>query len=165
MCREHKAIWCCAWNLHPPCISRHIRHPCPVWNYHGPRGSWNLLENRAHMVASVPVLTCHVTAVMGLSMAAQTTGSQEPVSCGSWGRGWEEEVSWSAGRSKIMISKGGGGSKSQPSGAQRQPSFMCDCDDIAWMSSRQMNLFLKNIWLQMFSGGKWSDQVVEGQRK
>lgn len=34
------------------------------------------------MVPSVPV-TCHVTAVMGLSMAAQTTGSQEPV---SWGR-------------------------------------------------------------------------------
>ncbi|KAK5865990.1 hypothetical protein PBY51_020215 [Eleginops maclovinus] len=29
------------------------------------------------MVASVPTLTCHVTAVMGLSMAAQTTGSQE----------------------------------------------------------------------------------------
>lgn len=29
------------------------------------------------MVASVPVLTCHVTAVMGLAMDAQTTGSQE----------------------------------------------------------------------------------------
>lgn len=37
------------------------------------------------MVPSVPV-TCHVTAVMGLSMAAQTTGSQEPVSCDSRGR-------------------------------------------------------------------------------
>jgi len=43
----------------------------------GPRGSCNLFENRAHMVASVPALTCHVTVVMGLSMAAPTTGSQE----------------------------------------------------------------------------------------
>lgn len=42
-------------------------------------------ENRAHMVPSVPV-TCHVTAVMALCVAAQTTGSQEPVSCDSRGR-------------------------------------------------------------------------------
>ena len=101
--------WSCvlAWNLTPPCILRHLRRVCPVWNSHGPRG-WNLLENRAHMVASVSALTCHVTAVMGLSMAAQTAGSQEPVSCGSWGRGWEDEVPWSAGRSKITIGDRGG---------------------------------------------------------
>lgn len=40
-----------------------------LWNSDGPRGNWNLLENRVHMVPSVHV-TCHVTAVMGLSMAA-----------------------------------------------------------------------------------------------
>lgn len=91
------------WNLNPSCTFWHFI--CPVWNSHEPRGSCNYLENRAHMVASVPALTCHVTAVMGLSMAAQTTVSQELVSCGSSGRGWEDEVPWSAGRSKILINR------------------------------------------------------------
>lgn len=41
-------------------------------------GGCNSLENGAHMLASVTALTCHVTAVMGPSVAAQTAVSQEP---------------------------------------------------------------------------------------
>lgn len=98
----------------------------------GLRRSCNLLENRAHMVASVPVLTCHVTAVMGLSMAAQTTGSQEPVSCGSWGRagrGWEDDkVSWSAWGQRSWSA--GGVKESAFRCTLWQPSFMCDLEEI-----------------------------------
>lgn len=111
-------------NPNPACIFWHFLRP--VWNHHEPRGSCNLLENRAHMVASVPALTCHVTAVMGLSMAAQTTVSQELVSCGSWGRagrGWGgNEVPWSGARSEILIGSG-----------VKESALRCTSSRVAWI--------------------------------
>lgn len=53
------------------------------------------------MVASVTALTCHVTTLMGLSMAPQTAVSQEPA---SWLLGESGET---MGRQGLMIKMGG----------------------------------------------------------
>lgn len=103
------------------------------------------------MVASVPVLTCHVTAVMGLSMAAQTTVSQAwmykslfPAASG--GERGEDGRKRSHDQQGGQRSRSAGRSKSHSSGAHLVMAFfysMCDRGE----TKSSGKILLKNILL------------------